>query len=214
MAHDVRSPMESLETIKLEIDRSTSPLVQEIYNSSIKRIKGIVEEAQEEHNGYAQEQAKSNDIKLSVDTVLNEKARSLKNIHINSSIGQSFSALFVPKKLSRIISNVINNAAESYDENGGKIWLSISQDDTFAVLEVKDEGKGISEKHLPMLFQENFSFGKKGGQGIGLSTAKHWLESWGGFIQVDSALGKGTIVKIVLRNKLKTQAQPESEATV
>lgn len=214
MAHDIRSPMEALEGLKHELKESTPPLVQGIYKASMKRIRNIIDEAHAEHNGYAQEEAKSSDIKPVIDLVLKEKKRSLKDIKIDSNVDYNIQALFVPKKLSRVLSNVINNAAESYDGSSGTVWISLVQDDKFTTLEVKDQGKGISEKHLPMIFQENFSYGKKKGQGIGLSTAKHWLEGWGGFIHIDSKSGIGTTAKIVLKNKLEEQPQKMSEAVI
>jgi len=214
MAHDIRSPMNALETLETEIKESNSPLVQQIFGTSMKRIRNIVDEAQEEQNGYTQEEVKACNVKPTLDVILSEKERSLKNIKIISDIDYNLSALFVPKKLSRILSNIINNAAESYDGGEGVIWLCLNQDDKFITLEIKDEGKGIKEKHLSLLFQENFSYGKKKGKGIGLSTAKHWLESWGGFIHIESEEGWGTTAKIVLRNSLDFQPQPDRELTV
>ena len=214
MAHDIRSPMEALEGLRHEMKDSTSPLVQDIFKTSMKRIRGIIDEAHEEHNGYTQEKAKCRDIKPMIDVVLEEKKRSLKGVKIESDIDYNVQALFVPKKLSRVLSNVINNAAESYDGKSGTVWLSLTQDDKFTTLEIKDQGKGISEKHLPMIFQENFSYGKQKGQGIGLSTAKHWLESWGGFIHIESKPDAGTTAKIVLKNKFEDQPQIMSEAAI
>lgn len=214
MAHDVTSPLASLKKLETEINELSSPLVSNIFNSAVDRIQGVVDEAFVEQNQYVQQDFEENSIKPIVDKIIAEKKRTLKEIQINSSISYKCSALFVPRKLSRILSNVITNAAESYEENPGEVYISEDSDEKFTTIKIKDLGKGISKKHLPMIFEENFSYGKKKGQGIGLSTAKMWVESWNGFIHVTSEEGKGTEVKIVLRNDIDIKENVQQEVTV
>ncbi|MGH1469301.1 MAG: sensor histidine kinase [Bdellovibrionales bacterium] len=212
MAHDIRSPMESLESVQLELEGSGSQVLKSIFKSSMKRIRSIVDEAQNDHSDYVVEEAKTNDLKPVIDSILKEKKASFSKTKLKSNIDYNTMAIFVPKKLSRILSNIINNAAESYDDGNGLVEIEMYSDDKFTTILVKDQGKGIDDKHLPLIFQENFSYGKKKGHGIGLSTAKHWLESWGGFIHIESKPSKGTTAKIVIRNTTDLKPQFSREA--
>jgi signal transduction histidine kinase len=214
MAHDLVSPFESLSEIDAEIEKSCSPLVSNIFKSSLGRLEGVLEQVGNENSEYFQEELKPQSVNAVIDQILDEKSRVLKKFKFSSDIDQDHTAFFDPAKLSRIFSNVLKNAAESYDDKNGEIKISVDADDKFTAIKVKDSGKGISKKHLSFLYQQNFTYGKEAGRGIGLSTAKIWLESWGGFIHIESELGEGTEVKIVLKNRLDSESRTYNEVTV
>ncbi len=74
-----------------------------------------------------------------------------------------------------------------------------------AVLKVTDTGVGIAEKHLPRLFERFYRVDKArsrelGGTGLGLSIVKHLTQSFGGSVEVESELAKGStfLVRIPL----------------
>ena len=64
-------------------------------------------------------------------------------------------------------------------------------------LSVRDTGRGIASEHLPHVFEPQFST-TTSGTGLGLAICKRLVESWGGGIELDSDVGKGTIVRIEL----------------
>jgi two-component system phosphate regulon sensor histidine kinase PhoR len=68
---------------------------------------------------------------------------------------------------------------------------------------VKDHGCGISEKHLPRVFERFYRVDrarsrKLGGTGLGLSIVKHIANVHGGKVEVESAVGKGSKFTIIL----------------
>lgn len=63
---------------------------------------------------------------------------------------------------------------------------------------------GISEEHLPRLFERFYRVGKsrarnEGGSGLGLAIVKHIIDVHGGTISVKSVEGKGTTFNFTLR---------------
>lgn len=202
MAHDVRSPVSSLQRLNMELSDSLPEVGKAILGSVIDRMNRVVNDMLNEQSGYFQENLRLSDASVILDKILKEKSVNYKNIKFQKETVSSFQAFFVTEKLERILSNIIKNAIDSYDGKKGEIEVSLDSDDKYTTIKIKDFGKGISPKHLPFLFEENFSYGKKSGHGLGLSAAKFWVNSWGGFIQVDSEVNKGTEFRIVLRNSL------------
>jgi two-component system cell cycle sensor histidine kinase/response regulator CckA len=67
----------------------------------------------------------------------------------------------------------------------------------YIVLEVNDTGSGIATEHLPNIFKRFFSTKDPDkGTGLGLATCWDLMEKWGGGIQIESQLGKGTRIKL------------------
>jgi two-component system, cell cycle sensor histidine kinase and response regulator CckA len=105
-------------------------------------------------------------------------------------------------KLSQVFLNLLINAAHAIDEgdvqhNRISIRTWARGDDVFA--EVSDTGKGISEEHLARIFEPFFTTKAVGvGSGLGLSICRNIIGDFGGDIQVESELGKGTCFTVRL----------------
>ena len=100
------------------------------------------------------------------------------------------------RKLALALSNLVDNALK-YGKEGGCVTLLGRIDGDDCVLEVADDGPGISPEHLPRIFERFYRVDKGrsrelGGTGLGLSITKHIVESHGGTIRVQSRLGVGT----------------------
>ena len=107
-----------------------------------------------------------------------------------------------PESLSRMIDNLITNAI-LYNKPGGKVFITLNRSDNKAVLEIKDTGVGISEEHLPFIFERFYRVDKarsrfSGGSGLGLAICKGVIEKHNGTITVQSILGEGTTFQIQL----------------
>ena len=63
---------------------------------------------------------------------------------------------------------------------------------------VADDGSGIAEDVLPRIFEPHFST-RTSGSGLGLAISRRLVESWGGTVTIESTVGKGTVVRVVLR---------------
>lgn len=111
-----------------------------------------------------------------------------------------------PEQLKRVINNIISNSVKYMDAEKEKCIINIRVlDDVDAVkVEIEDNGRGISSKDLPNIFDRFFRSdssrnSSKGGSGIGLSIVKKIIEDHGGYIYATSKEGEGTCMHFVLR---------------
>jgi signal transduction histidine kinase len=112
-----------------------------------------------------------------------------------------------PDRIERVISNLLYNAVK-YNRQGAEVVVSVRQqldaerNESWAVLEVRDQGMGIPAADLPNIFDRFFRgsnvAGKIGGTGIGLAGVKHIVQQHAGTIHVESTEGVGTVVTVRL----------------
>ena len=105
------------------------------------------------------------------------------------------------RKLTLAVSNLVDNALK-YGKEEGRVTLTGRIEGDDCLVEVADDGPGISPEHLPRIFERFYRVDKGrsrelGGTGLGLSIAKHIVESHGGTIRVESRIGVGT--RFILR---------------
>ena len=108
------------------------------------------------------------------------------------------------EQLKRVINNIISNSVKYLDKKKGIINIRLRDDGDFVQIEIEDNGKGISARDLPNIFERFYRTdssrnSSKGGSGIGLSIVKKIVEDHGGRIWATSKESIGTVMHIVLR---------------
>ena len=101
-----------------------------------------------------------------------------------------------PNQINQVLLNLLLNAIQSMDKPG-VIRVTLEAEDDAVAIVVSDEGKGIAPEHLPNLFRPFFTT-KGHGTGLGLSLARRMVESHGGTITAESALGEGARFTVLL----------------
>jgi signal transduction histidine kinase len=99
------------------------------------------------------------------------------------------------------ITNLVDNAIK-YGPSGSTILIAVNGDAQHAVLEVTDEGPGISPEHRPRIFDRFYRVDEGrsralGGTGLGLAIAKWAVEANGGAIDLEPTAA-GSTFRIVL----------------
>lgn len=102
-----------------------------------------------------------------------------------------------PEKIQSVISNLIINAQESLKDKG-KVSISTSMDNNELVIEIRDNGPGMTDDFMKNMLFKPFQSTKKKGLGIGLYQCKTIIAAHGGRIEVESEYGKGVSFKIYL----------------
>ena len=111
-------------------------------------------------------------------------------------------------ELLRVVENLVENAVK-YGGSGGIVDVSLAR---FAgadgrpaqiALSVRDEGPGIAPEHIPRLTERFYrvdtaSSRQQGGTGLGLAIVKHALNRHRGRLLVESEIGRGTTMRILL----------------
>ncbi len=101
-----------------------------------------------------------------------------------------------------VLNNLVNNAIK-YTPAGGRVSVRWRIEGRRAVIEVEDTGIGIPKAHQVRVFERFYRVDKArsrelGGTGLGLSIVKHWVQVFGGTVEVASELGRGTTFSVRL----------------
>ncbi len=100
-------------------------------------------------------------------------------------------------KITQLFKNVILNSIEAIDKDKGLISVIINKNENFINIAIKDNGVGLNESEMDLLFEEDYST-KENGTGIGLFVAKRIIELHNGKIEIKPGISGGTIVLISL----------------
>ena len=100
-----------------------------------------------------------------------------------------------PELLGRLITNLVENALKYSPENV-PVQMTVTSDNHEALLIVQNKGIGISEEDQSKIwnrfYQVDPSRSNEEGSGLGLSMVKQIAELHGGFMTLDSTIGKGS----------------------
>jgi len=105
-------------------------------------------------------------------------------------------------RLKQALVNLVDNAIK-YNRPGGEVKISVRANDSQVVVEIKDNGIGISQADQQRIFERFYRVDKsrsraQGGSGLGLAIVKKIVEEHGGKVSVESTLGEGSTFRITL----------------
>jgi putative PEP-CTERM system histidine kinase len=101
------------------------------------------------------------------------------------------------ERLERVVGHVVQNALDATPASGS-VKLSLDRQGGQAKIEVTDTGQGMSKEFIQERLFKPFQTTKQAGMGIGAYESFQYVQELGGKINVDSELGRGTRVTMLL----------------
>ena len=129
------------------------------------------------------------------------KKAAAKNISVHLECPETVAARINPSLLEQAVANLIDNAIK-YSPSGSAVHIRASRGDG-VIVRVEDRGCGVSQEHLPRIFERFYRVDKArsrslGGTGLGLAIVKHVITAHGGRVTVESTPGVGSTFSILL----------------
>src|ERR1700756_1474961 len=209
LAHEIRNPLAGIAGVIEIIGRdlpSSSParaVVKDV-RQEIARINHIVTDLLQTARPHPPKVRKS-DLNTTVEhaVMLGRQQALSKSVEITLHKDSSLPEVeHDSDQIHQVMLNLLLNALQAIDVNG-KIGVTVELRGANAVIEVADNGRGISPDHLPNIFRPFFTT-KGDGTGLGLSLARRIIEDHQGRIDVTSAVGHGTTFAVILPLKRAT----------
>ncbi len=196
LRHDLRSPLQSINNAAqmMELDNSTSSEMLTIIRDNVKYISELLDDLRTMTTVRSLVKEP-----LEVDALIRrllDRRILPDDIEVELRLRRGVKVWADGTKLTRVVDNLINNAVEAMPR-GGRLTLESRVEDDEYVITVGDDGEGISEDDMSMIFRPFFST-KETGMGLGLTYCREVVEAHGGSIEVESEEGVGTVVTIWL----------------
>jgi signal transduction histidine kinase len=215
ISHELRTPLNAIIGFsELIIHASRPPLdqsqqrayVEDIYASGrhlLEVINDILDFARAE-SGKLMLQESDADIGetlASIDRLLGPRIRDA-GLELNLKVPPPLSRLWCDeRKLKRMLLNLITNSVKA-TPSGGRIDVEVGDEAEGIVVSVRDSGVGIPPEDLervlePFVQVESALNRRHEGTGLGLALVKAMIEIHGGRIELQSKVGKGTMVRLI-----------------
>ena len=197
LAHEIRNPLASINLAVQMLKSLISDEHQKTYLDIILRSSGRVSNIVADfltHSRGVEMQREKHSIHQLLDEVLSmtEDRIILKNITVSKDYANKDCKIVMNRpKMKIALTNIVINAIEAMSSEKGQLTLATKSMDSKYVIEIEDNGTGISENDLKSIFQPYFSR-KAGGMGLGLSTTLDILSSNYVRLDVQSEEGRGT----------------------
>jgi len=198
VAHDIRSPVESINALLKMIEIKDLDLKAAL-EKAIHRANSVASFLlKTEQKVAAASESASLDFTAIIQDIAIEKRPLFTDgqISVHSPKLLLAQSLLSAESLSRILSNIVDNAIQACDHDR-RITIKLSYEKEFVEISIQDSGQGISKELLPRIGEKGLSFRSSHqpvGTGRGVYSAKKTLEEIGGGIQFSSLTGIGTTV--------------------
>lgn len=201
IAHEIRNPLTSLrgfvQMYMKEDAQGTRKLRNDVMISEIDRINEIVSEllvlAKPSNEVY-----EFRDVGhiLNHVTRLFEGQANLYNVQIKNELEANLPFIQCQSSINQVFINVLKNAIESMPKGGEAILQAKRLDDSIYI-RIQDSGEGIPQEVITKIGNPFFTT-KETGTGLGLMISMRILQNHKGTMRIESEVGKGTTVEIML----------------
>ena len=209
VVHDLKNPVLAIEMAARMLCQSWSngqerDLCLDGITEEAKRLRSIIrdltDDVQVSSGRFAVNKARVDLGKL-VRRLIQAQAKAFADHQVIVESAEACIVLGDADRLERVVQNLVSNAVK-YSPRGTRVVVRVEKKESFAVLAVCDEGPGISQEDLKVIFQP-FGRGRSAdrlaeGTGMGLYVVKRIVEAHDGQITIQSTPGQGTTFQIKL----------------
>ncbi len=204
IAHELNNPLTGIRSLSQVLLTETAPEsqlhldLQEVEKAS-ERCQGIINNLLDFSKGGLDHSIQTMDL----NEITTRTLPFLKSAtgRFRSDIQLSADPLLVkvePHLMQQVIFNLVNNACQAMSEKG-EISVHTRRTTDWAVLEIKDTGPGIADDVRSRIFEPFFTTKVEGeGTGLGLSLSRDFVRQFGGDLECESTVGKGSIFRVRL----------------
>jgi two-component system NtrC family sensor kinase len=229
-AHEVRNPLTSIKTfIQLTPERKDDPdfigRFGSVVSEDVARIERLIQEILD-YARYMEPKLTEENVNELVDSCVyfvGVKATS-KSVTLEKDLAGNLPRVMLDRQqIKQVVLNLVLNAMDAMGEGGGLLVvktrpLAKPAGESWVQIEVGDTGCGIAPDDLDHIFDPFYSTKheseEREGTGLGLTIVHQIVQEHGGYVEVESTVGRGTTFFVNLPiNPLKTQRRPrEGEA--
>jgi PAS domain S-box-containing protein len=206
IAHEINNPLESITNLlyllKNEVE-GNDPAREYIglAEYELERISGITKQTLR-WSKEGNQRAESGMAGAVFEDALRLFAGKIRNRQVTVEVvgGGDVAFFGVVGQVRQVMANLVSNAVDAAPV-GGHIWLEATADDDTMQMIVADDGAGMSDEVQRQIFQPFYSTKGDLGNGLGLYISQEIVERHRGELIVESAVGKGTRVRVILPAK-------------
>jgi two-component system sensor histidine kinase PilS (NtrC family) len=211
VAHEIRNPLASIsgsiQLLKAAPASDEDRALMDIVNREIDRLNVLIGDLLD----YANPRP-SHFVDFDVDVLVRETLQvaggdsAFADIEVTSNVAGPLPVRGDSSKLRQVMWNLLRNAAEAAAAGGKHVSVSAFLEEDDVVIVVGDDGPGIPTDQIGRIFDPFFTTKEKG-TGLGLATSHAVIAEHGGSIDVQSSVGTGTQMMVILpsrRDKLAT----------
>lgn len=213
-SHELKTPITAIKTtleVALRDKQLAIPEARETLSTSLEEVDRLQKLAE----GLLALTKVNGIVKLtpiSLTKVIEDAARTIqplaksKKIELSTKVARA-TLMLEPTGMTRALVAILDNAIK-YSPKNSRVTVSTKVVGRVLELVIKDEGKGITGKDVPLIFDRFYRADQArgtDGYGLGLPIAKQIIEGQNGNIAITSTLNKGTVVTITLPYSAKLQ---------
>ena len=204
VSHELRTPLAgikaSAETLEISKEQSTTEKFTSLILEDVDRMNKLIDEMMSlTQMDLGEENFVKKDITVNkmIEDTYNRFIFQCEDLGINlnrKKLEKDTTIKVDISKIEQVFGNLLSNAIK-WTSKDGNINISASLSKTSILFSVSDDGEGIIEEHLPLIFERFFksdSSRSKAGSGLGLAISKHIIEAHEGDIFVESDITKGS----------------------
>ncbi len=205
VAHDINTPISAIKSgllmLKETVQTDDEKMLVERMDSCATKIVTLTNSLRNQIRNIGSDEV----MDVNITTVVNDMATIIHNdltkhrVKLNLDIKEDIIVKGNPAKLSQVVTNIVVNAIQAYEDKGGEINLKVYKNAKEVVISVEDFAGGIPEHIRESIGKSILTTKGVSGTGFGLYLAYSVIKgAFGGEIRFDTEVGKGTTFYITI----------------